>query len=76
MNTKLPYAINWNFGIQHTFNKNYTIDVRYVGTRGVHLNVQDQLNKQGIVTPTRYLPTYLTAPSQATLDALTTTLPD
>jgi len=30
---KLPYAIDWNFGIQHIFAKDYTFEVRYLGTR-------------------------------------------
>jgi hypothetical protein len=71
---KYPYSISWNLGIQHIFGKYYTAEVRYVGTRGVHLNVQDRINVQALVTPTRFLPTYLTAPSQATLNSLPTTL--
>jgi hypothetical protein len=68
------YSINWNFGIQHVFAKDYTVDVRYVGTRGVHLLYQLQINRADIVTPTNFLPTYLTAPSQAALDSLPLTL--
>ncbi|MGA9800576.1 MAG: carboxypeptidase regulatory-like domain-containing protein [Terriglobales bacterium] len=71
--TKLPYSINWNFGIQHSF-KNYVAEVRYVGTRGVHLDVQNIINLQALVTPAHFLPTYVNAPSQATLDALPNTL--
>ncbi len=71
---KLPYSINWNFGVQHTFAKDYTFEARYVGTRGVHLNVQDRLNRRTVVTATHSLPTFLSAPSQATLDALPLTL--
>ncbi len=73
-NVKYPYAIQWNIGIQHTFASNYTAEVRYVGTRGVHLNVQNRIDIIPVVTPTNFLPTYITAPSQATLDSLTTTL--
>jgi hypothetical protein len=74
--TKWPYSINWNFGIQHAFGKSYTAEVRYVGTRGVHLDVQSRINRQSLVSNTAetattgFLPTYLQAPSQATLDAL------
>ncbi|MEO8593644.1 MAG: carboxypeptidase regulatory-like domain-containing protein [Candidatus Solibacter sp.] len=71
---KAGYSINWNLGIQHVFAKDYTVDVRYVGTRGLHLIYQLQLNRAAIVTPTHYLPTYLSAPSQATLDGLALTL--
>ena len=70
----LPYSINWNFGVQHVFFKDYTVEARYVGTRGVHLLVQNQLDRYAAVTPTSYLPTYLAAPSQATLDSLPLTL--
>ncbi len=73
-NQVLPYTESWNFGIQHVFANKYTLDVRYVGTRGVHLPVQDRINRQAIVNASNALPTYLTAPSQATLDALPNTL--
>jgi hypothetical protein len=72
-NRQLPYAITWNVGVQHSFAKDYTAEVRYIGTRGVHLIVQDQINRSALVTPTNFLPTYLQAPSQATLDSLTLT---
>jgi hypothetical protein len=68
--TKDPYSINWNFGVQHSFGKNYTAEVNYVGTRGIHLPLQDIIGLQSSVTPTNFLPTYLQAPDQATLDAL------
>lgn len=71
---KLGYAVNWNFGIQQSFRKDYVVDVRYVGTRGVHLLAQTMLNRVAQVTPGRSLPVYLTAPSQAELDALPLTL--
>ncbi len=69
-----PESIQWNFGIQHVFAENYTVEVRYLGTRGVHLDVQDQLNRQPIVNASNALPVYFSAPSQATLDGLTSTL--
>jgi hypothetical protein len=71
---KLGYAVNWNFGIQHSFHKNYVIDVRYLGTRGVHLLLQTQLNHLPLVTPANSLPLYMTAPSQDALNALPLTL--
>ncbi len=74
--TKWPYSINWNLGIQHSFGKDFTAEVRYVGTRGVHLDVQTRIDKRPRVSPTAFLPTYMQAPSQATLDALPITLDD
>lgn len=72
---KLPKAINWELGVQHTFWSNYTVEVRYVGTRGIHLPAQIQIDKQSRVTATNFLPTYINnAPDQATIDADTFTL--
>ncbi len=71
---KLGYAVNWNFGVQHSFAKDYVVDVRYLGTRGVHLLLQTQLNRLPLVTPTNSLPVYLEAPSQEALNALPLTL--
>src|SRR5882762_4762181 len=71
---KDPKSIDWTLGVQHTFGKDYTLEVRYVGTKGIHLPAQIQLNKQPRVTSSFNLPTYLTPPSQATLDASTLTL--
>jgi hypothetical protein len=70
----LPYSINWNAGVQHVFHRDYTVELRYVGTRGVHLLVQNRMGRVSKVTPTRFLPTYLQTPSQATVDALPLTL--
>jgi hypothetical protein len=68
---KSPKSIDWTLGVQHTFLNDFTVEVRYVGTRGIHLPAQIQLNKQSIVTADNFIPTYTTAPTQATLDAST-----
>ena len=73
-NQKLPYSETWNLGIQHIFAHTYTAEVRYVGTRGIHLPVQARLNRQAEVSPSLFLPTYFSAPTQATLDASAVTL--
>ncbi|MGH7869983.1 MAG: TonB-dependent receptor domain-containing protein, partial [Candidatus Dormibacteraceae bacterium] len=70
-NVKYPYSVNWSLGVQHSFAKNYTAEVNYVGTRGNHLDVQNILNFQSVLTAQNYLPTYLQAPDQATLNGLT-----
>jgi hypothetical protein len=59
-NQKLPYTETWNFGFQHIFDKNYTLEARYVGTRGIDLPVQSRLNISSPVTATQNLPTFLT----------------
>jgi hypothetical protein len=70
INQKLPYSEQWNLSVQHVFLKNYTAEVRYVGTRGIHLPIQVQLNRQAIVTPTHFLPTFGAAPDPASLAGL------
>lgn len=71
---RLPKALNWNVGVQHVFARNYTIEARYLGTRGIDLPIQDRINVQAPVTASRALPTYFTAPSQAQLNSLPLTL--
>jgi hypothetical protein len=73
----LPYSLQWNLGISHVFKSDYTVELRYVGTRGVHLLQQNQINNWNTpVTQSRHLPTYLQQPTQAALDALPLTLDD
>jgi hypothetical protein len=56
-NQQLPYAENWTLGIEHVFHHDYTAEVRYVGTRGIHLDVQDRINIQTPLTTATELPT-------------------
>lgn len=72
-----PYSAQWNFGVQRVFRNDYTLEVRYLGTRGIHLPIQLQINRQaGVTSADRALPTFLQRPSQAELDALRLTLND
>jgi hypothetical protein len=71
---KLPYSESWNLGIEHVFAKKYTAEVRYVGTKGVHLPVQQQIDIQPRVTSSLFLPTFLTLPDSATIAGLSTNL--
>jgi len=73
-NQTRPKAIQWNLGVQHVFAKNYTFDSEYIGTRGIDLPVQIQLNRQAVVNASNALPLYYAAPGQATLNSLTSTL--
>jgi hypothetical protein len=67
----LPYSLNWSLEAQHTFARDYTFTVRYVGTRGVHELIQQQIDRlHPLVTPTSYIPTYLSAPDLGTLASL------
>lgn len=67
---KSPKSLNWTLGVQHLFANDYTLEVRYVGTRGIHLPTQNRLNAEAQVTNSVFLPTYTQAPSQSALDAL------
>jgi hypothetical protein len=71
---KLPYSIQWNFGVQHVFAQNYTFEARYLGTRGVHLDVQVRPNVYSPVNASNALPIFYSMPSQAQLNGLTSTL--
>ncbi len=71
---EVPYSITWTGSFQRQFGNDWSTELRYVGTRGIHLITQNRLNAQAKVAPEdgrRGLPTFLSAPSQATLDALT-----
>ncbi len=69
-----PYALNGTIGVQRLIGKDYTIEARYVYTKGVHLWNQTRLNIVSPVTATNNLPTYLTTPTAAQLAADTLTL--
>ncbi len=69
---KRPYSINWNFGVQHVIHNNWTVEARYIGTRGVHLPVQTHLNDITKITPTNSLPTFMSAPAAGQLAGLPT----
>jgi hypothetical protein len=70
---KLPKSLQWNIGIQRVIHEDYTVELRYLGTRGLQLPIQDRLNVGSVVTPQNALPVYLSTPSQAALDSLTST---
>jgi hypothetical protein len=74
-NVKDPKSLDWTLGVQHSFWNDYTVEVRYIGTRGIHLDVQSIENLADLTTPALHLPTYIgNVPSQATLDASTVSL--
>jgi hypothetical protein len=69
-----PYAITGSLGVQRALAHNYTLEARYVYTKGVHLWNQTRMNIDSLVTPTRFIPTYFSNPGAATLAADTLTL--
>ncbi|HZY62009.1 MAG TPA: carboxypeptidase regulatory-like domain-containing protein [Edaphobacter sp.] len=62
-NQTIPYAETWSVGIQRVFARNYTAEVRYVGTRGIHLPTQVQINVQPRVNASNQLFTSLGSPN-------------
>jgi hypothetical protein len=71
-----PYALNYTLSVQRLLGKDYTLEARYLGSRGVHLIVQQQINRTSPVTAAQHIPTFLTMPSAADLAALTLTTGD
>jgi len=71
---KRPYGLTWTLGVQRVFAKNYTLEVRYTGTRGVHLWNQTRLNVEAEVNPSNYIPTFFSLPSPSALAGFTKTL--
>jgi Carboxypeptidase regulatory-like domain/TonB dependent receptor len=55
-----PKVLTWSLGVQHDLGWNSSIEVRYLGTRGLDLPVQARLNTQsGFDAGLGALPTYL-----------------
>lgn len=71
---KVPYSIVWNLTYQRQFMKDWIINAQYLGTRGVHLPIQNQINVNSRVTDSFYLPTFNTKPSDSEIDSLQITL--
>jgi hypothetical protein len=73
----VPYSLTWTGSIQRQIKNDWSVEVRYLGTRGVHLLTQNRINVQAKVAPEQGrsgLPTFLTRPSQAQIDAMTLSL--
>jgi Carboxypeptidase regulatory-like domain/TonB dependent receptor len=68
-----PYAVSETLSIERRLGQDYVVEARYLHSRGVHLLVQEQLNRNAIVTPTQFIPTYLAMPSAAQLASLALT---
>jgi hypothetical protein len=73
-NQVVPYAETYTLTVQRTFAKNYTAEIGYVGTRGIHLPTQIQLNVQPRVTAANQLPTLLSGSPTVTAPAGANTL--
>jgi carboxypeptidase family protein len=72
---QVPYALTYTLGIQRQFARDWSVEVRYLGTKGVHLLTQNRINRMARVTPQMPgLPTLSSRPSQAQIDAMPLTL--
>jgi len=69
-----PYALTGTLGVQRLLAKDYTLEARYVYTKGVHLWNQTRMNVISRVTPSHYIPTYFSMPSASTFAADSLTL--
>ncbi|MBZ5577494.1 MAG: carboxypeptidase regulatory-like domain-containing protein [Acidobacteriia bacterium] len=69
-----PYALNGTIGVQRVLGHDYTLEARYVYTKGVHLWNQTRLNVVTPVTSNSFIPTFLQMPSAATLAGLKNTV--
>ena len=72
---ELPYTMQWNADWEQTIMHSFILDIRYMGVRGVNYPLGQYLNQGAVVTAGNSLPLFYSAPSQATLNRLTTTLP-
>ncbi|MFN2491744.1 MAG: carboxypeptidase regulatory-like domain-containing protein [Pyrinomonadaceae bacterium] len=68
---EVPYALTWTGSIQRQFGQDYSLEIRYLATRGVHLLTQNRINRQiKVGNGLSGLPTFFAAPTQAQVDAL------
>lgn len=70
---KLPYTMQFNANIEQTVFNRFILNVGYLGVRGVHLPVQDVLNRTSAVSAGQSLPLFYQQPTQAQLNSLTVT---
>ena len=70
---KRPYALNGTLSVERRIGQGYLLEARYLYSRGVHLLIQTQINRNAVVTPTQYIPTFLSMPSTDQLAALSLT---
>jgi hypothetical protein len=60
-NQVVPYSEVWSLGVERTVGSDLSVTVQYVGSRGVHLPTQDQINVQPRTTTANQLTTYFGA---------------
>ncbi|HYN24666.1 MAG TPA: carboxypeptidase regulatory-like domain-containing protein, partial [Pyrinomonadaceae bacterium] len=74
---EVPYSLTWTGSIQRQFGNDYSLELRYLGTRGIHLLTQNRINiRNKIGHGLSSLPTFFAAPTQAQIDATALDLAD
>jgi hypothetical protein len=73
-NQVIPYAETYTLTVQRVFLKDYTAEIGYIGTRGIHLPTQIQFNIQPRVNAANQLPTLLSGSTAVTAPAGANTL--
>src|SRR4029079_4137524 len=69
---QVPYSLTYTLSYQREFLKNWGLELRYLGTRGIHLLTQNRINIQSRVTDTNFIPTFFSQPSTGDLAGLRT----
>lgn len=70
---EVPYSVSYSLTVQRQFARDFAVEARYLGTRGVHLLSQNRLNTLSLVEQSS-LPTFITSPSAGQLAGLGLTL--
>lgn len=61
VDTESPDTYTWSLGIERELGKDWAVEARYVGTRGLRLPAQIRLNPLTVPPASLFLPTYLSA---------------
>jgi Carboxypeptidase regulatory-like domain len=71
---QVPYSITYTLSFQRQFLQDWSFETRYLGTRGVHLLTQSQINARTIVDQNNVLPMFTSPLTQDQIDAMPLTL--
>jgi hypothetical protein len=69
---QVPYSITYTTSVQREFGQTWGLELRYLGTRGIHLLTQNRINIQPRVTDTKFIPTFFNTPTGSQLAGLPT----
>jgi len=69
---QVPYSLTYTASVQREFGQTWGLELRYLGTRGIHLLTQNRINIQPRVTDTKFIPTFFDTPTASDLSGLPT----